>query len=274
MSTHRTPLNLIHRGLARPSCIGLADRNEALAGDILEGFQLKQSRLWFWRELVGAILTGGFRRSIEVRPIKLVEFPSLPSAHEDFAAKRIRLQTLGLSASPVNGISGWTIVTLIMLISALEPALWIMLVMGMGVGIAIGIGTRHLSATPPDQAWRGSHYRRALQPSRAEVRPPVSGGSVSVRIAAAVCAASLCAVPVSAIQAPKQAVPLEPVGAIIDAFSRAPVVTLPAKAHRPRNHRPHPVSHPRPEISLSRQRHRRRVRQRPASGPDRSVRPR
>lgn len=138
MSTHRTPLNpprlgavILHR---------LADRNEALAGDILEGFRIKQSRLWFWRELAGAILTGAFRRSIEVRPIKLVEFPSLPPAHEDFAAKRIRLQTLGLSASPVSGISGWSIVTLIMLISALEPALWVMLAMGMGVGIAVGIG--------------------------------------------------------------------------------------------------------------------------------------
>jgi hypothetical protein len=153
MSTHRTPLTPPTLGAA--ILRQLADRNEALAGDILEGFQLKQSRVWFWRELVGAIITGGFRRPIEVRPIKLVEFPSLPLAHEDFAAKRIRLQTLGLSASPVNGISGWTIVTLIMLISALEPALWIMLVMGMGVGIAVGIGRiiyrrRHMTTPGAD----------------------------------------------------------------------------------------------------------------------------
>ena len=153
MSTHRTPLHPPKLGGA--ILRRLADRNEALAGDILEGFQLKQSRLWFWRELVGAILTGGFRRSIEVRPIKLVEFPSLPPVHEDFAAKRIRLQTLGLSASPVGGISGWTMVTLIMLISALEPALWIMLAMGMGVGIAVGIGRviyrrRHMTTPGAD----------------------------------------------------------------------------------------------------------------------------
>ena len=153
MSTHRIPLNpprlgadILHR---------LADRNDALAGDILEGFRIKQSRLWFWRELIGAILTGAFRRSIEVRPIKLVDFPSLPPVHEDFAAKRIRLQTLGLSASPVSGISGWTIVTLIALISALEPALWVMLAMGMGVGVAIGIGRviyrrRHMTTPGAD----------------------------------------------------------------------------------------------------------------------------
>jgi hypothetical protein len=118
----------------------LADRNEALAGDILEGFRLKQSRLWFWRELIGVILSGAFRRLTEVRPIKLVEFPSLPLRNEDFAARRIRLQTLGLSASPVNGIGGWAIVAVIMLISALEPALWLMLALGIGSGIAVGIG--------------------------------------------------------------------------------------------------------------------------------------
>ena len=155
MSTHRTTSNLNPPRLGAAILNRLADRNEALAGDLLEGFRIKQSRLWFWRELIGAIITGGFRRSIEVRPIKLVEFPSLQPEHEDFAAKRIRLQTLGLSASPVSGVSGWTIVTLIMLISALEPALWVMLGMGMGVGIAIGIGRavyrrRHMTTPGAD----------------------------------------------------------------------------------------------------------------------------
>ena len=71
-----------HRALPDPPRLGLAilnrlaDRNEALAGDLLEGFRLKQSRLWFWRELAGAIVTGGFRRT-EIRPIRLVDFPTL-----------------------------------------------------------------------------------------------------------------------------------------------------------------------------------------------------
>ena len=166
MSTHRIPLNPPRLGAA--ILHRLADRNEALAGDILEGFRIKQSRLWFWRELIGAILTGAFRRSIEVRPIKLVDFPSLPPVHEDFAAKRIRLQTLGLSASPVSGISGWTIVTLIALISALEPALWVMLAMGMGVGVAIGIGRvmyrrRHMTTPGADLTTVVLFSRHALK---------------------------------------------------------------------------------------------------------------
>jgi hypothetical protein len=99
--------------LARPFCIDSPIATKRSPATSSKAFRIKQSRLWFWRELIGAILTGAFRRSIEVRPIKLVDFPSLHRCTEDFAAKRIRLQTLGLSASPVSGISGWTIVTLI-----------------------------------------------------------------------------------------------------------------------------------------------------------------
>jgi hypothetical protein len=132
----------------------LADRNEALAGDLLEGFRLKQSRLWFWRELIGAILTGGFRRA-EIRPIRLVDFPSWQPPREDFARKRRNLQVLGLSASPVEGIGGISIVVVIMLISLVEPALWVMLALGMVTGIAIGIGramyrSRHMPAPGAD----------------------------------------------------------------------------------------------------------------------------
>jgi hypothetical protein len=140
MSAHRALLDPPRLGLALLNRLAERSDNEALAGDLLEGFRLKQSRLWFWRELAGAILSGSFRRTTFVRPIKLVEFPSLPPVHEDFAAKRLRLQTLGLSASPVSGISGWSISAIIILISVLEPALWMMLAFGMCTGIAIGIG--------------------------------------------------------------------------------------------------------------------------------------
>lgn len=137
MTTHRSHLDPPRLGVAILN--RLADRNEALAGDLLEGFQLKQSRVWFWREFAGAILTGGFRKSILIRPIKLVEFPSLHPPKEDFAASRLRLQTLGLSASPVSGVSGFSIVMVIWLITALQPVLWALLSVGAICGIAIGI---------------------------------------------------------------------------------------------------------------------------------------
>lgn len=117
----------------------LADRNEALAGDLLEGFQLKQSRVWFWKELIGAILNGSFRRSPLVRPIQLVEFPSIEIPLENFEATRQKLMTRGLSASPVNGVSGWTLVMVIWLITAVNPLLWVLLSMGLLAGVGIGV---------------------------------------------------------------------------------------------------------------------------------------
>lgn len=146
MSTHRPPrlgLAILNR---------LADRNEALAGDLVEGLRIKQSRLWFWRELAGAIVTGGFRRA-EIRPIRLVDFPTWQQPREDFAAKRRNLQTLGLSASPVEGIGGISIVMVIFLISLLEPVLWIVLAFGMILGMTVGavrVYLRRNQRTAPD----------------------------------------------------------------------------------------------------------------------------
>ena len=130
----------------------LAERNEALAGDLVEGFRLKQSRLWFWRELAGAIVTGGFRRA-EIRPIRLVDFATWQQPSEDFAAKRRNLQALGLSASPVEGIGGISIVMVIFLISLLQPALWIVLAFGMILGMTAGavrVYLRRNQRTAPD----------------------------------------------------------------------------------------------------------------------------
>ena len=116
----------------------LADRNETLAGDLLEGYQLRQSRLWFWRELVGAVLSGGFRKDHEIRPLKLVEYPSWTMPPEDFAAKRMKLQA-GLGGSPLQGHGGLSIIALICLMTLAQPALWMLMAFGMLSGVTIGL---------------------------------------------------------------------------------------------------------------------------------------
>ena len=126
----------------------LADRNEALAGDLLEEYRSRQSRIWFWRQLLTAIARGAFRQTNEFRKLKLVDFPSWLPPREDFAAKRLQLQTLGLSASPVRGISGLSIVIVIIAITLVEPYLWVMLAFGILAGILAGVlrvafGRRH-----------------------------------------------------------------------------------------------------------------------------------
>ena len=131
-----TPLPAPRLGLAILN--RLADRNEALAGDLLEGYRLRQSRVWFWRELLGAIASGSFRKT-EIRPLKLVEFPSWKAPLENFEAKRRKLQTLGLSASPVEGIGGLSIIAIVFFITLFQPVLWVMLSAGFVAGTAVGL---------------------------------------------------------------------------------------------------------------------------------------
>ena len=117
----------------------LSDRNEGLAGDLIEEFHVSQSAWRFWRQLVVAIVTGGFRRPIEIRPIRLVDAPTWQEPREDFSAKRQRVQTSGLGASPVAGIGGIGIVAIIFLIAYVQPAYLILLGCAVVLGIAIGV---------------------------------------------------------------------------------------------------------------------------------------
>jgi len=117
----------------------IADRNEALAGDLLEGYAQRQSALWFWRELLGAMLSGAFRSTGEIRPIKLVQFPSWQQPREDFEKTRRMLATVGLSASPVDGIGGMSIAIAIAAISLLQPMLWVILLFGIILGSVAGL---------------------------------------------------------------------------------------------------------------------------------------
>ncbi len=47
--------------------------NEPLAGDLLEGFAAKQSRLWFWRQVLLAIVIDRWKPRDGERPLGLME---------------------------------------------------------------------------------------------------------------------------------------------------------------------------------------------------------
>lgn len=119
----------------------LADRNEALAGDLLEAYRAKPSRLRLWRELIGALAAGAFRNTGEIRPLKLLDGlpPVIPRIH--FEPHDLPLHTLGLAvltASPVRGIGGLGIVATVLLITLVEPLLWWIPLAGLGGGAVVG----------------------------------------------------------------------------------------------------------------------------------------
>lgn len=130
----RTPGRL---GLALLERLG--NRNEALAGDLVEGFQLTRSHPWFWRQVLWAIVTGSFRRPSEIRPLRLVEFPSWQPATADFAANRRALQTHGLAASPIEGVGGIGITALVLLTVLVSPSELTIVAAGVLLGIALGV---------------------------------------------------------------------------------------------------------------------------------------
>jgi hypothetical protein len=119
----------------------LADRNEALAGDLLEAYRAKPSSLRLWRELIGAVVTGAFRTTGEIRPLKLVDGLPPMMRRIDLKPADAHLHVLGLAvltASPVHGIGGLGIVATVMLISLLEPALWWIVLTGVAGGVVFG----------------------------------------------------------------------------------------------------------------------------------------
>jgi hypothetical protein len=45
--------------------------DEPLTGDLVEAFEVRQSRWWFWRQAIAGVLFGPRPRPGEVRPLRL-----------------------------------------------------------------------------------------------------------------------------------------------------------------------------------------------------------
>jgi len=136
MRTHRpkTPPRLGFALLER-----VASRNESLAGDLVEGFHLTQSRLWFWRQLAWALATGPFRGPSEIRPLRLVDGRAPSHVADDLVARGRMLATRGLAASPIDGIGGTGLVAFIGLTLVVRPSALTIVPAGLLLGIVFGV---------------------------------------------------------------------------------------------------------------------------------------
>lgn len=125
----RLALTLLHR---------FGPDNEALAGDLVEEFDRRRSRLWFWRQVVAAIAIAGFRRPQEIRPLHLVDQRITPLRTLPSRAL-VPLNTLNLTASPIHGYGGLSIVFIVMLATIVQPALWTLAMIAVLLGIICGV---------------------------------------------------------------------------------------------------------------------------------------
>ena len=111
--------------------------DEPLSGDLVEEFQLRRSRTWFWWQVLTAIVVSLRRGPREIRPLRLVDGMVAP----DDRHLRVRQDwpAVNLTASPIHGVGGLGLVALAVLITVSAPGTWWIALGVVLSGIAIGL---------------------------------------------------------------------------------------------------------------------------------------
>lgn len=115
--------------------------NEPLAGDLVEEFRRRRSRLWFWRQVLVAIAIGSVQKAREGRPLALGPVDSTVSRDLHFACRSLRpsLTPISMTGSPVPGVGGLGLIALGLLVTAARPDAWAVPVYAVAGGILLGL---------------------------------------------------------------------------------------------------------------------------------------
>ena len=116
----------------------LVPGSESLAGDLLEEFARRPSRIWFWTQVLAAVAHAWFARDVEIRPLRLVTLQPA-DAIERARRLRFRFHPVNLTGSPVEGIGGLGLVVLGCLVTIMMPQGWWLFLASAGAGIVLGI---------------------------------------------------------------------------------------------------------------------------------------
>jgi hypothetical protein len=96
--------------------------NEPLVGDLLERFTVRQSRLWFWREVLTAIVIQLFRRTDPEHPLGLERHSDVVPG--EGALNAGQPSEINLTASPLPGLGGLGLVAIGGVVALLRPDVW------------------------------------------------------------------------------------------------------------------------------------------------------
>jgi len=143
--------------LSEPPRLALALLNwfvaddEPLVGDLVETFAAHQSRLWFWRQVLFAIVIYSLRRPNVEQPLGLARRGSFTPAEPQ---RQSMPRQINLAASPLPHVGGLGLVAFGVLVWLAGPRmLWIFLPAMLG-GVALGLvmailRRRAALSTPP-----------------------------------------------------------------------------------------------------------------------------
>lgn len=122
--------------------------NAPLVGDLLELFAHRQSRLWFWGQVIPAVASALLHPSGDIRPLELVEQQPFEAIERTIAMHR-RRRAVSPTPSPLPG--GLGLVILGGLITALAPVIWMGLVLTTLAGSALAavLVSVHRRHAPP-----------------------------------------------------------------------------------------------------------------------------
>jgi hypothetical protein len=109
-----------------------------LAGDLVEEHHRRQSRLWFWWQVLAGIAVIKLERDIEIRPLRLVDVQPADALERTNGIRR-RRDTVDLSASPISGVGGLGLMLLAGVLTLVRPAMWLALISVMCAGLLLGI---------------------------------------------------------------------------------------------------------------------------------------
>jgi hypothetical protein len=130
-----------HRHAPRLALV-LLDRlvpdSEPLAGDLVEEFTERRSVVWFWVQVLAAIAAAWSTRNVEIRPLRLVD-QQPADALERTRRMALRFPSVNLSGSPIAGVGGLTLLTLICLMTRTVPTAWLLLLASALTGVVLGL---------------------------------------------------------------------------------------------------------------------------------------
>ena len=110
--------------------------NEPLVGDLVEGFAVRRSRSWFWRQVLLAVVLRGVARRDQHTPLQLAGHAAF--MRDPRAQGLAPARPLTLAASPHPAVGGLGLVALGVLVAVVRPHAWWIVLPALLGGAAIG----------------------------------------------------------------------------------------------------------------------------------------
>jgi hypothetical protein len=127
MTTNPRPPRLALALLAR-----FVPDQEALIGDLVEEFERRRSRAWFWRQAIAALFISWRSSRRHLTTVRLTNKP-LPLRYEEVSVP------IRLSASPFPIAGGLGIASLGAVVAIYRPGAWWLVLAGLAGGLVLGI---------------------------------------------------------------------------------------------------------------------------------------